>query len=927
MSQAMANASSNVPNRKPSSPTKSTAKPKKSLHRVRKRLTIRDRLGQLTVRAAERLLGDQGAQRLRQGSRIEIEVPDMVRLSGDSLFVSVPDLELDTRVARVTITEMVNKSNGLHLHCDVCKTSCNHIAATLNMVLTSKMILGLSTVPDPHEPIENLTPQELILRAIAEREQRSQTERMLLKSSDTANPWTDYSITSQESGNTYRVSMRGFELGQSYCSCPDFRTNQLGTCKHILHTKAKIEKRFSKAALAKPYVRTTLSLRMHYGDTKDPTNGLRFNLPKSLSPEATKTLKGMIDKTISDMPKVVNALRALERAGDNVTIYPDAETFLETRLLQSKLQSKSEEIRLNPKKHPLRKELLKVELLPYQLDGIAFAVGAGRAILADDMGLGKTIQGIGTAELLSKYANVESVLVVCPATLKSQWASEISRFCNRTHNIVMGSASERAEQYTDSAFFKIANYEQIMRDEAIVSEIDWDLIILDEGQRIKNWESKTTRTFQKLKSKFALVLSGTPLENRLEELYTVIKFVDNQRLGPAYQFFHRHRMVNDIGKTAGYKNLDQLRETLKPILLRRTRASVMQELPERTTEIVRIRPTSEQLDLSEIHVAKAARIAAKAYLTEMDLLLLQKHLLMARMACDSTFLVDKQSPGFSSKLDTLDELLEQLADEASRKIILFSEWTTMLNLIEPLLKKHGILFVRLDGKVPQKNRQQIVHEFQHNANCRAIIMSNAGSVGLNLQAANTVINVDLPWNPAVLEQRIARAHRMGQKNPVHVLMLVTEGTIEERMLNTLALKHDLAMAALDVESDVSEVKLESGMEELKRRLEKLLGEKPTAPIDESKQIAVVQQTQELAARRDRVASASGELLGAALHLVSQLLDNGAPASKEAVAQVSGGLAQCVERDDQGRPQLRLTLANDEALQSLAATLAKLLVTS
>ncbi len=377
-----------------------------------------------------------------------------------------------------------------------------------------------------------------------------------------------------------------------------------------------------------------------------------------------------------------------------------------------------------------------------------------------------------------------------------------------------------------------------------------------------------------LNSPFALVLSGTPLENRLEELYTVVSFIDDCRLGPAYRFFNRHRVVDERGKVLGYKKLDELRESLKPILLRRTRAGVMQELPERTTEMVRIPPTEEQFHLSNEHVAKAARIAAKKFLTEMDLLQLQKHLLMARMAADSTFLVDKEEPGYSSKLDCLEELLEQLAAESDRKIVLFSEWTTMLGLIEPVLRRTGLDFVRLDGKVPQKKRQELVHRFQNDPACRVIIMSNAGSTGLNLQAANTVINVDLPWNPAVLEQRISRAHRMGQKRPVQVYLLVTGDTIEERLLATLSAKHDLALAALDVESDVSEVQLESGMEELKRRLERLLGDHPVAPIDASQQRQVEAETREIAARREKVAAASGELLGAALNLVGELLDNG-----------------------------------------------------
>jgi superfamily II DNA/RNA helicase len=345
----------------------------------------------------------------------------------------------------------------------------------------------------------------------------------------------------------------------------------------------------------------------------------------------------------------------------------------------------------------------------------------------------------------------------------------------------------------------------------------------------------------------------------------------------------------------------------------------MQELPERTTEIVRIMPTSEQLDLSNEHVAKAARIAAKQYLTEMDLLQIQKHLLMARMAANSTFLVDKEEPGYSSKLDRLAELFEQLAAEGDRKIVLFSEWTTMLGLIEPVLQRTGLDFVRLDGKVPQKRRQELVHRFQNDQTLRAIIMSNAGSTGLNLQAANTVINVDLPWNPAVLEQRISRAHRMGQKQPVQVYVLITEQTIEERLLGLLSAKHDLALAALDVESSVSQV-------ELKRRLERLLGDHPLAPIDASQQRQVEAETRAIAARREKVAAASGELLGAALNLVGELIDTGHSPAAAIVEKVRTSLAECLERDELGRPQIRVTLPNDQSLQGLAETLAKLLVT-
>lgn len=895
----------------------------KSLHRPKGRLTLKDRLSQLSYRAACRLLGSDGADLLRKSAVFDVVAAKHLTLVADSLHAKIIDPEVPGGIARVSIVEMTGRSNGLQLNCDHCRTTCLHIAATLATLLESKLVLGLSEAPILTEPIENLTEKELLHRALAERQIRAKTERMRIKPNDPNKPWSDYSVTSLESGKSYRVALRGFELGQSYCSCPDFRTNHLGSCKHILHVLEKLPKRFSKQQLSNPYIRKNLSLRMDYS----APIGLKFNLPNTMSDEVARIVGDHGNRVITDAQACVKLLRKLERVGASVHVYPDAEEFIESRLLQATLLEKSQDIRRDPAKHPLRKSLLKVDLLPYQLDGIAFAVGAGRAVLADDMGLGKTIQGIGTAELLSQLTEIRRVLVVCPASLKSQWAAEISRFSNRSSQIVLGTGQERASQYQGDAFFTIANYEQILRDEASVSPITWDLIILDEGQRIKNWESKTSRTFKSLKSRFALVLSGTPLENRLEELYTVVSFVDSQTLGPAYRFFHRHRVVDDDGRVKGYRQLDVLRESLRPILLRRTRQSVMQELPERTTEIVRIRPTQEQQTMSDANVAKAAQIAAKKFLTEMDLLMLQKHLLAARMSADSTFLCDKEAPGYSSKLEVLDELLCQLSEDPSRKIVLFSEWTTMLNLIEPLLKKHGLAHVRLDGSVPQKKRQQIVRDFQTKPECRCIIMTNAGATGLNLQSANTVINVDLPWNPAILEQRIARAHRMGQKNPVHVYLLVTEDTIEEKLLTTLANKQELALAALDVDSDVSDLVLENGMDALKRRLEKLIGNKPTAALDQSKREEVVEEVRNTQVQREKVASASGELLGAALKLVAQLLDNGASPPKETVSEIASNLSRCVDRDEQGRPQLRLTLPNDDALSGLAETLAKLLIKS
>jgi len=471
-----------------------------------------------------------------------------------------------------------------------------------------------------------------------------------------------------------------------------------------------------------------------------------------------------------------------------------------------------------------------------------------------------------------------------------------------------------------------SNYEQVLRDIMAIERARWDLIVLDEGQRIKNWEAKTTQTMKSLRSPFALVLSGTPLENRLDDLFSVAEFVDDRRLGPAFRFFNRHRVTDEKGKVLGYKDLERLRASLKPILLRRTRGAVLRDLPPRTTEIVRIPPTDEQLGIDGAQMQIVSTIVRKKYISEMDLLRLRKALLLARMNADSTYLVDKRAPGFSSKLQRVEELFEELAAEEARKIVLFSEWTTMLTLIERQIKRFKLDYVRLDGSVPQKKRQQLVHLFQRDPACRLFLTTNAGSTGLNLQAANTVINVDLPWNPAVLEQRVARAHRMGQKNPVQVNLLVTEGTIEEKLLATLSAKHDLALAALDMESDVKEVALASGIEELKHRPEVLLGAKSHAAVDETEKQR--QHKRRSALRVARRACGGGRRTAPYRRIYITRRDDPArvPTNGGAhmASELKARLEECLERDEQGRPRLTVTLPNEAALENLARSMASLL---
>jgi superfamily II DNA or RNA helicase len=889
------------------------------------KLTFHDLLSRLTFEQASKLIGDGGKKLIMRASHREIDVREQVRLGRDQLQVTFryPAGGVE---AMATLRKRDDARDRLDWMCNRCDTACEHVGAMFSCVLECKTQLGLAALPSDREPVAELSDEEVVRRALEERRQRAKTERMRIKSTNSQTPWTDYVVTSLQSGKSYRVALRGFKPGDSYCACPDFRTNTLGTCKHLMKLESSVKKRFSAQQLKQPFRHRQIEVHLRY----DGEVTLRLASPSRLAPQVAEVIQPLTGKPITDVSDMLRRLRRLDVLEESYHIYPDAEEFVQQRLYEARMRGVVAEIHRDPAAHPLRTTLLKTALLPYQLEGIAFVAGAGRAVLADDMGLGKTIQGVGVAEFLAREANIRKVLIVCPASLKSQWRNEINRFCDRDVQLIAGRSAERTSQYANDCFFTICNYEQVIKDILSIEQTPWDLIVLDEAQRIKNWETKTSRVIKALKSRFALCLTGTPLENRLDDLYSVVQFVDDRRLGPGFRFFQQHRVVDDKGKVLGYRNLDSLRERLRPVLLRRTRESVQLQLPARTTEIVRIPPTDEQKVLHDSHMQTVAAIVSKKYLTEMDLVRLRIALLMCRMSANGTFLVNKETPNWSTKLERLAELCDNIVDEPDRKVVLFSEWTTMLELIEPLLNQRRLKFVRLDGSVPQKKRQELVHEFQTDPKCRFFLTTNAGSTGLNLQAANTVINVDLPWNPAVLEQRIARAHRMGQKQPVHVFVLVTEQTLEENLLDTLAAKRDLSLAVLDPTSEVAVVDLMSGAEELKTRLEVLLGAKPEANIDQTEEQKYVQAAREQQ-HRARVAAAGGEMLGALFQFVGELVGpadiGGQVPDEKLVSSVRSRLSECVQEESDGQQRLTFTLPNRQALESLAKTLSRLLVSS
>ena len=832
-------------------------------------LTLRDRLSRLSHADAVRDLGPDGENLLIRGSRYHINLTHAVAFIDGGFEVRFyPESDrMPTTLKPLAWTRIsIGSGRRLRWWCSNCPVACEHVGAAFSTLLNHKLELGLSISPAGKVPLEHLSGPDLLLRAVDERRLTGMREMLSLVAVESEgmdgeqnnspchdSPWRDYIITSHDTGESHRLAIRGLKRGDNYCSCADYRNNTLGMCAHTDFALSELARRHGDLSQwpISMGARDMIAHRFSLGVCHDHDHGnrLRLSYRGRLSKATQKLVRPLVDGEIRCAEKILSRLRKLEQRGFAVTIYPDAAEHLARRRFAETVAPLVTAIERDPVGHPLRQTLLREPLLPYQLAGIGFALNAGRCILADDMGLGKTIQAIGLAELLVREAGIAKVLVVCPASVKSQWKAEIERFSERSAQIVSGPAKRRCADYANESLFSICNYEQVLRDLTPIELVDWDLIILDEGQRIKNRESKTAIAIKRLQSRFVLVLTGTPIENRLDDLFSIAEFVDNCRLGPAFRFFHRHRVVSEHGRVLAYHRLGELRVKLRPILLRRTRAEVAKQLPPRTTSYLNIPATAEQARIDRGYRLAIRGILDQDPLTEEDMIKMRQLLLCCRLAADSSSLVHKDGPVCSSKLNALGPLFDKLFVDASNKIILFSEWTSMLSLIESMLKKRNADYVRLDGSIPASRRQGLVDRFESDSNCRVFLTSNAGAVGINVQAANIVINVDLPWNPAVLEQRIGRAHRLGQTRPVSVYILITDGTIEERMLNTLSLKSALFDAVLNPHSNVEKVTVSSSREALLRRMEVLTGAKAEVPISETARMRASEVARQLGRTR------------------------------------------------------------------------------
>jgi len=657
---------------------------------------------------------------------------------------------------------------------------------------------------------------------------RGKVEKFTVKNVEPGYDYFGAFHVSSQKDKQYKVETRSLVDNINSCNCPDYRGNGLGTCKHIEHILFRLRKsgvkKFKQAQMMG-------SSRVEiFLDSRHPAS------IKIIWPLQYKSIKDQqidaffsTDGTLLGNPIVVySALKKtiIEKKKLRIRLSSHIDHFIENQRNLSQKQLAKEIFLADVQLGKRTLDMVKFPLYPYQHEGMLHLAFNERALLADEMGLGKTVQAIAACELLRRHRNVQRVLIIATASLKSEWEEQISKFTGLSSVTIQGVRANRLKQYQLPAFFYLTNYEQVVMDGADIQHLlSPDIIILDEAQRIKNWQTKTATAIKQLQSRYAFVLTGTPIENRIDDVYSIVQFLDPDIFGPLFRFNRDFYELDEKGKPIGYKNLDEMHRRLRPVMLRRRKNDVEGQLPERTVNNYFVKMEEEQYSRYTEYQDRVARLLSQAKrrpLRKEEFEKLQQWLACMRMVCDTPYILDPDCR-ISPKLSELENILEELLEDETSKIIIFSEWERMLQLVREMAQNKQLDFAWHTGSVPQHKRRAEINRFKEDSNCRLFLSTDSGSVGLNLQAANVVINLDLPWNPAKLEQRIARAWRKHQTRAVKVINLVCEDSIEHRMLGLLAQKQALAEGVLEGGGDLKEMKLPSGRNAFMERMENLMG--------------------------------------------------------------------------------------------------------
>jgi SNF2 family DNA or RNA helicase len=695
---------------------------------------------------------------------------------------------------------------------------------------------------DPKEYIEHkkYTRAGMIKRVLKERRQKAEKATYRIQWAD--NIYGDHILTN-EKGVKYKIFLRDLENETGYSNSMDSCLNKLGTTKHIMFAFKVLKEnkaRFNQLKKTYPFVEIYC----------DPLNDYKITwyYPHKLTVEEQLLITRYFKNSASiENDKVTNLLEFIKEAAGNphICIRPEVAEKIELAFEKKVLEDLRDTCRPDFSS-------IKADLYEYQKEGILFSLFRKNAIIADEMGLGKTIQAIGTAILKKQVFGFTKTLVVCPASLKEQWKKEIEKFSGESAVVVQGNPEERANQYKNNQyFFFIINYETVLRDQLAINKAGVDFLILDEAQRAKNYETQTAASLKRINAKHKLVITGTPIENRLIDIFSIMGILDPEFLGPLWEFSYQYCLFDPerYNKINGYYNLQKLKKKLEEVLIRREKRKVIDQLPHIRQINIPVDLSPLQADYHASYAKGLSQIIRKKFLTPYDLQKMQLLLANMRMVCDSTYLIDDET-NESPKMEELKHILLEELDVPGKeiKIIIFSEWVKVHKLIGKLLRDNNIGFVELNGKIPVGTRGELIRKFESNPQYKVFLSTEAGGSGLNLQVADTLINFELPWNPAKKNQRIGRIDRLGQKSSnLTIFNFITRNSIEQQISSGLLVKQSLFDGVLSDNGRINFVDFSTkGRSQFIQQLEEFISETEKRE-QEKTELAEVSQHEEIQA--------------------------------------------------------------------------------
>lgn len=602
---------------------------------------------------------------------------------------------------------------------------------------------------------------------------KAATKRWNLEIVQTSNPWLTVKFTdSRNNVNQLEVFNRTYTKVQ--CTCGMFVSDESGFCLHsatfdnLCRNRAKFSE-YGQAEFS-AFVRDIDRALLRLPEKLAGYRNANFNFYNAYK----KTTRGFGNEVLPAVNSVTVAAnlrreeRSIREAGPALPV-PSSEGLL-----------------------------AGVTLFDYQQNIFAKMVNAKRAICSMVMGAGKTLTTIACYSWIRKYHKPNArLLVICPKSLRIQWANEIKRVTDLDSTQVM-----RAVDLNNDTPVFIATYQWYAQNHEVFLQQNFDVLVADEIQYVRNSESKTWKALSKIRTEYFYGLSGTVIENRLDDLYSIMQIVAPGALGPAWRFNHEYQNLTSVNSKRifynGVKNLEQLQDRLRNYVFSYSALS----LPPITYHDINIELDSQQIAMHDEYMEQATRIIARSMNgspSPRDRLIIQGLLLKARQSCNAAELVTKEESDIpSAKVEAFINLVNNVCVRRNEKLVVFSEWTEMLALCKRFLPR-GIGYVSYTGAQSAEKRAANLARFQSDPNCKIFFSSDAGGVGLDgLQlVSHNIVHLELPWNPSRLDQRTGRVWRTRQTNPVNCYYIVSNGGIEQRIKSVLDDKRNIRNSTLN----------------------------------------------------------------------------------------------------------------------------------